>query len=122
MARQRTDEAQDTGYKVDDLLASSPEEAERLGVTDRDPLEATEYCRTPRGQKPNGLNRSAVVLAKQGRGLTMMMIDNWLPIPSLAASPVALLLDDATASSDEGVAVAFAGRALTRSFGTHTYC
>ena len=64
---------------------------------------------------------SAVVLAEQGRGLTMMTIDNWRPIPSLAAFPVALLLDDATASSGEGVAVAFAGRALTRSFGAHTY-
>lgn len=64
---------------------------------------------------------SAVVLAEQGRGLTMMTIDNWRPIPSLAAFPVALLLDDATASSGEGVAVAFAGRALTRSFGARTY-
>ena len=58
MAAQRTAEARGAEYKVDDLLASSPEEARRLGVTDRDPLEATEYYRTPRGQKPNGLNRS----------------------------------------------------------------
>ncbi|MGX1589338.1 alpha/beta hydrolase [Brevundimonas diminuta] len=58
MAKQRTAEARGADYKVDDLLASSPEEAKRLGVTDRDPLEATEYYRTPRGQKPNGLNRS----------------------------------------------------------------
>lgn len=64
---------------------------------------------------------SAVVLAEQGRGLTMMTIDNWRLIPSLAAAPVALLLDDATASSGEGVAVAFAGRAFTRSFGGRTY-
>lgn len=64
---------------------------------------------------------SAVVLAEQGRGLTMMTIDNWRPIPSLAASPVAILLDDATASSGEGVAVAFAGRASTRTFGARTY-
>ena len=58
MAKQRTAEARGADYKVDDLLAASPEEAKRLGVTDRDPLEATEYYRTPRGQKPNGLNRS----------------------------------------------------------------
>lgn len=64
---------------------------------------------------------SAIVLAEQGRGLTMMAIDNWRPIPSLAAAPVALLLDDATASSGEGVAVAFAGRPLTRTFGIPTY-
>lgn len=64
---------------------------------------------------------SAVVLVEQGRGLTMMAIDNWRSIPSLAESPVALLLDDATASSGEGVAVAFAGRPLTRTFGIPTY-
>ena len=58
MAKQRTAEARGADVKIDDLLPPSPEEAERLGVTDRDPLEATEYYRTPRGQKPNGLNRS----------------------------------------------------------------
>jgi len=58
MAKQRTAEARGEAVKVDDLLPPSPEEARRLGVTDRDPLEATEYYRTPRGQKPNGLNRS----------------------------------------------------------------
>ncbi|MBP6876470.1 MAG: alpha/beta hydrolase [Phenylobacterium sp.] len=58
VASQRTAEARGADYKVDDLLAASPEEARRHGVTDRDPLEATEYYRTPRGQAPNGLNRS----------------------------------------------------------------
>ena len=58
MAKQRTAEARGAAFKVDDLLPPSPEEAKRLGVKDRDPLEATEYYRTPRGQKPNGLNRS----------------------------------------------------------------
>src|SRR5262249_22112765 len=29
-----------------------------MGITDIDVLEATDYYRTPRGQKPNGLNRS----------------------------------------------------------------
>ncbi|MGX5721708.1 alpha/beta hydrolase [Shinella zoogloeoides] len=58
MARQRTAEARGAEFKVDDLLPPSPAEARRLGVTDRDPLEATEYYRTPRGRQPNGLNRS----------------------------------------------------------------
>lgn len=58
MARQRAAEARGEPVKVDDLLPPSPNEAKRLGVTDRDPLEATEYYRTPRGRKPNGLNRS----------------------------------------------------------------
>jgi fermentation-respiration switch protein FrsA (DUF1100 family) len=51
-------EARGENVKVDDLLPSSPEEAKKLGITDRDPLEATEYYRTPRGRRPNGLNRS----------------------------------------------------------------
>lgn len=64
---------------------------------------------------------SAVVLAEQGRGLTMMTIAGWRPLHRLAAAPVALLLDGATASSGEGVAVAFAGRPATRTFGVGTY-
>ncbi|MCZ4431969.1 alpha/beta hydrolase [Agrobacterium sp. SOY23] len=58
MARQRTAEARGATLHVDNLLANSVEEARAAGVTDRDPLEATDYYRTPRGQKPNGLNRS----------------------------------------------------------------
>jgi fermentation-respiration switch protein FrsA (DUF1100 family) len=58
MAKQRTAEARGAALHVDNLLASSVEEARAAGVTDRDPLEATDYYRTPRGQKPNGLNRS----------------------------------------------------------------
>lgn len=58
MARQRTAEARGAELHIDNLLASSVEEARAAGITDRDPLEATDYYRTPRGQKPNGLNRS----------------------------------------------------------------
>ncbi|MCZ7451353.1 alpha/beta hydrolase [Agrobacterium rhizogenes] len=58
MAKQRTAEARGAALHVDNLLANSIEEARAAGVTDRDPLEATDYYRTPRGQKPNGLNRS----------------------------------------------------------------
>nr|HPR07705.1 alpha/beta hydrolase [Denitromonas sp.] len=58
MAEQRTAEARGAEVKVDDLLASSPAEAIALGVTDIDPLGATEYYRTPRGQQPHGCNRS----------------------------------------------------------------
>lgn len=58
MAKQRTAEARGAAVKVNDLLPPSPEEAKRRGITDRDLYEATEYYRTPRGQKPHGLNRS----------------------------------------------------------------
>lgn len=58
MAEQRTAEARGAEVKVDDLLASSPAEAIALSVTDIDPLGATEYYRTSRGQQPHGCNRS----------------------------------------------------------------
>jgi fermentation-respiration switch protein FrsA (DUF1100 family) len=60
MAKQRTIEARGGAVHVDDLLAGSVEEARAAGVSDRDPLEATDYYRTSRGQKPNGLNRSVL--------------------------------------------------------------
>lgn len=64
---------------------------------------------------------AVVVQAAEARGLTMMQLADWRPLPRLASAPVALLLDGATASSGEGVAVAFQGRAQTRSFGETTY-
>lgn len=39
-------------------LPPSVEAGKKAGITDIDVLEATDYYRTPRGQKPNGLNRS----------------------------------------------------------------
>ncbi|WP_239945223.1 alpha/beta hydrolase family protein [Pseudomonas syringae] len=41
---------------MDDALPPSLEDAKRLGLTERDVYEATEYYRTPRGSKPNGVN------------------------------------------------------------------
>jgi fermentation-respiration switch protein FrsA (DUF1100 family) len=58
MAKQRTIEARGEQLRVDDLLPASPEDAKKRGLTEIDLYEATEYYRTPRGQKPNGLNRS----------------------------------------------------------------
>ncbi|MBC9248301.1 alpha/beta hydrolase [Paracoccus sp. 11-3] len=58
MARQRTAEVRGTSVKVDDLLPPSVDAAKKAGITDIDTLEATDYYRTPRGQKPHGLNRS----------------------------------------------------------------
>jgi fermentation-respiration switch protein FrsA (DUF1100 family) len=58
MTKQRTAEARGTKLHVDDLLPPSPEEAKKRGITDIDVYEATEYYRTPRGQKPHGLNLS----------------------------------------------------------------
>ncbi|CAG9186923.1 alpha/beta hydrolase [Cupriavidus pinatubonensis] len=58
MAQQRTAEARGAALRVDDLLPPSPEEAKQRGLTEIDVYEATEYYRTPRGQKPHGANRS----------------------------------------------------------------
>jgi len=58
MAKQRTAEARGEAVKVDDLLPPSVEAGKKAGLTDIDVLEATDYYRTQRGQKPNGLNRS----------------------------------------------------------------
>lgn len=54
MARQRTAEMRGGDLRVDNLLPPSPEEAKRRGQTERDVYEATEYYRTPRGEKPHG--------------------------------------------------------------------
>ena len=58
MAKQRTAEARGEPVRVDDLLPPSVEAGRKAGITDIDVLEATDYYRTPRGQKPHGLNRS----------------------------------------------------------------
>ncbi|MCM2352005.1 MAG: alpha/beta hydrolase [Pseudobdellovibrio sp.] len=57
-ANKRTVEARGENWKVTDLLPPSVEAGKQAGIKDRDVLEATDYYRTPRGQKPNGLNRS----------------------------------------------------------------
>ncbi|HKC95698.1 MAG TPA: alpha/beta hydrolase [Nitrospira sp.] len=58
MAKQRTAEACGMELHVDDLLPPSVLEGLKRGITDIDVLEATDYYRTARGQKPHGLNRS----------------------------------------------------------------
>lgn len=58
MAKQRTAEARGAEHRVDVFLPGSPAEAERLGITDRDVREATDYYRTQRGEKPNGATRA----------------------------------------------------------------
>jgi hypothetical protein len=60
MAKQRTAEARGAEVHVDDVLPPSPEEAKKRGLVETDLYEATEYYRTPRGQRPHGLNRSVL--------------------------------------------------------------
>ncbi|MEW2168159.1 alpha/beta hydrolase [Streptomyces sp. NPDC007084] len=58
IAKQRTAEARGAEPRVDSSLPDSPEQADELGVTALDVLEATKYYRTPRGQQPNGATKS----------------------------------------------------------------
>jgi fermentation-respiration switch protein FrsA (DUF1100 family) len=58
ISKQRTAEARGAEWHVDDLLPPSVEAGKKAGIKDIDVLEATDYYRTPRGQKPHGCNRS----------------------------------------------------------------
>jgi fermentation-respiration switch protein FrsA (DUF1100 family) len=52
IAKQRTAEARGAEWHVDDLLPASVEAGKKAGIKDIDVLEATDYYRTPCGQKP----------------------------------------------------------------------
>jgi len=54
MAKQRTSEVRGGKQRIDQYLPASVEEGRKHGITDIDVLEATDYYRTPRGQKPHG--------------------------------------------------------------------
>lgn len=54
MAAERTAQMQGGPLRVDNLLPADPADARARGLTDIDVVEATEYYRTPRGQKPGG--------------------------------------------------------------------
>lgn len=58
MAKQRTAETRGAERLVDDVLPGSTEIAIKLGLTETDVYEATEYYRSPRGQQPHGVNLS----------------------------------------------------------------
>ncbi|GAA4553026.1 alpha/beta hydrolase [Amycolatopsis samaneae] len=57
VAEQRTKEARGGDVQVNELLPPSPAAAQEAGATDRDVVEATEYYKTDRGGKPNGVAR-----------------------------------------------------------------
>ena len=64
---------------------------------------------------------AAVITDGPNAGVVLATAQGWRPMPELAGAPVAVLVDDGTASSGEGVALAFVGRPFTRSFGARTY-
>ncbi|MGC4087260.1 MAG: alpha/beta hydrolase [Polyangiaceae bacterium] len=54
MGKQRTAEVQGAERNVINYLPPSVEQGKKSGITDIDVLEATDYYKTPRGQKPHG--------------------------------------------------------------------
>lgn len=64
---------------------------------------------------------AAIVNEGEDKGATIFALDPGKPRLDLTRAPVALLIDDGVASSGEGVAVAFKGRAATRFFGSRTF-
>lgn len=54
MAAQRTAEIRGAQARVDNYLPTTRAAAEQRGITDIDMLEAIDYYKTPRGQKPHG--------------------------------------------------------------------
>ncbi|WP_086480393.1 alpha/beta hydrolase [Oceanospirillum sanctuarii] len=54
IADMRTEQAMGTKRSISDLLPESVDSAKSAGISDIDVLEATEYYKTARGQKPNG--------------------------------------------------------------------
>jgi len=63
---------------------------------------------------------AAIVLEGEHKDMAMVRAGHWRRVDATTA-PVALLIDGLTASSGEGVAVAFQGRPNTRTFGETTY-
>jgi len=58
IAQQRSAEARGATQLINDFLPASVEAGKQAGVTDIDPLEATDYYKTSRGQQPNGTTRA----------------------------------------------------------------
>ena len=63
---------------------------------------------------------AATIIAGGDAGKQILKLGNWSALPGLDRAPVAVLIDRATGSSGEGVALAFKGRDQTRFFGRNT--
>lgn len=69
------------------------------------------------------LREGVATIIEEGefKGREIIRSSTWRPLPALQSAPVAILMDDRTASSGEGVAVAMRGRPSTRFFGQPTF-
>jgi hypothetical protein len=89
IAAQRTAEAKGAERNVMNYLPPSVEQAKKSGVTDIDMLEATDYYKTPRGQKPNGAT-SALFSFNSGA----MGWDAFLHAEVLLTQPILIVIGD----------------------------
>lgn len=89
MAKQRTVEARGAKVRVDSAIPDTVEEAKKMGIDDIDPLEAIDYYRTPRGQKPNGTN-----LSIYSRTPALVNYDPYNLIETLLTQPLMVVVGD----------------------------
>ncbi|GEO69221.1 alpha/beta hydrolase [Levilactobacillus acidifarinae] len=89
MAKQRTAEARGAKVRVDSAIFDTVDEAQKAGITDIDPLEAIDYYRTPRGQKPNGTN-----LSVYSRTPALVNYDPYNLIETLLTQPLMVIVGD----------------------------
>ncbi|MBV7392223.1 alpha/beta hydrolase [Enterococcus sp. ALS3] len=89
MAKQRTAEARGAEIRVDNALPDTVEVAKKMGIDDIDPLEAIEYYRTPRGQKPNGTN-----LSVYSHSTALVNYDPYHLIETLLTQPLLVIVGD----------------------------
>ncbi len=68
ISKQRTTEARDGEVLVNNMLPPSVDEGRKQGITDIDVLEATDYYKTARGQKPNGATSAVYSTLSAGLG------------------------------------------------------
>ena len=91
-----------------------------LGDSPQGLFENADGTRTTYARLENGRAFMTTPEEEEGDGL-IASAPSWRPLPHLSAAPVAVLVDGGTASSGEGVALAFVARTNTRSFGARTY-
>ena len=89
MAQMRTQEAQGSARHVVDLLPASVEAAQKAGITDIDVLEATDYYKTVRGQRPGGATSQLMSFSGAAMGW-----DAFLNAETLLTQPLMVVFGD----------------------------
>lgn len=89
VAEQRTREARGGEAQVNELLPPSPDAVREAGLTDRDVVEATEYYKTDRGQRPGGATRMNFATANQA-----LNWDAFLRLETMLTQPALVVVGD----------------------------